>query len=391
MDKSLVFIWPPESYGPTSLFKHFTYLGESASYAKKFGRVKIIDLSVDHPTRYELERTIYDADLVFMPVELYTARRAVKLTKFIKQISKAKVFAYGTLPAINPKIITPYFDAVIRGESFEKALDNLFASPKQFSRKIHRGVYSIDESLSGDEWAFPALELLPLEKYFRISPNQLELRVQRGCPYNCTFCAEKYRTPGKKVYHRTSTKIAQFMEENPNHTFYLDAATFTFDKDWTLGTCHELSKLSPIKKWRTITRIDKLDKDTIQALSRAGCYKIGFGVETLNKDTQKSIRKIVNEEDIAKVTGIMRNHGIIPRAFFILGLPGQVKSDVDYAIDFAHRIKIEYRWKEYLPIQNALTVPSVEQCEQFERDCLLEHNIAGLSKKEYVKLLNIER
>lgn len=388
----LTFIWPREHYLPSSLFKHFAYLGEVAEYSKKLRDVSVVDLSVEPKTKNQLIELLSKSDFVLLPTEIYTVKESVKLSEFAHQVRNSiTTISYGTVASMNPKVLSPHFDFVLQRDSWEKGIEKLVNHPAEFKKKLSGNIYSVEEPLPGDQWAFPALDILPLKKYLEISPNQLELRVQRGCNYNCSFCAEKYRMPGRKAYHRTPERVLEFLAKNEGYKFYLDAATFTIEKDWALETCKALASLNPKRAWRAITRVDKLDHELVENMAKAGCYKIGFGVESLNQSTQREIHKIVREEDITEVVKLLQEHKIIPRAFLILGLPGQTKEDVDYAQDFMKNLRAEYRWKEYVPVEPILGFKKLEEFDIFDRGTFLMHPVEGLLQEDYLKLLTVER
>lgn len=384
------FIWPSEPFLPSSLFKHYTYLGEVAGHTRQFADTKVVDLSVDPRTRKEVLDVAAGGDINFIPVEVYSVRNAVSLAAMVRQAG-SKAVAYGTVAAMNPRVLAPHFDIVLQRDSWEKAIERMIKQPEEFARWTAEGVYLRAEPLASDQWAHPALDLLPTDRYLRIAPKQLEIRVQRGCDRKCSFCAEPIRNPGRKVYHRDPKSTAKFLADHEGNSFYLDAATFSLDKAWVIATSREIAQRAPTAKWRTVTRIDALDEELIREMSAAGCYKIGFGVETLNVAGQKRVGKIVQEKEIREKCRMMRDRNITPRAFFILGLPGQTLQDVQYAECFIRELGIERRWKEYMPVEDVPHLKNIDQFATFERGALRGHNIDGLEFREYLRLLSVER
>lgn len=387
---TLTFVWPQEPYLPTSLFKHFVYLGESAAYARKFGNVNLIDLSVDQKSKSEVLGTFERSDAVLVPVEAYNVRNGIKLAALAKSVGTTTV-AYGTIASMNPKILSQYFDAVISTGHWEKAIEKLSTSKTSFFQSLHDKQYTEAEPLSGSEWVHPPLDILPLSQYNRISPGQLEINVQKGCLYNCSFCAEKDLIPEKRIYQREPNSTAKFLLQNPGFNFYLDATTFTQDRGWAEETCKAISQVRPLRKWRTVTRVDQLDENIARTMADAGCYKVGLGIESLFTSTQRYIRKIINEDKILMSINLLRNVGIIPRVFLMLGIPGQTKEEVRYCLDFLDKNKIESRWKEYIPLDKIHLITSLSEFEQFERNNYQMHKIPGLSEEEYIRILSIKR
>jgi hypothetical protein len=93
MKKRILFIWPQEPFLPQGLFKHFVFMGELAEYCKKFGAVKLFDLSVKQEKRRKILDSAKNSDYIFIPIEAYTAINAVKLSKILKNNTNAKIIA----------------------------------------------------------------------------------------------------------------------------------------------------------------------------------------------------------------------------------------------------------------------------------------------------------
>ena len=126
-------------------------------------------------------------------------------------------------------------------------------------------------------------------------------------------------------------EIVKFFETNIYDRYFLDATTFTIDKKWVLNLCDAIrtANVPNIPKWRTVTRVDCLDEELCTAMSSAGCYQIGLGIESLSPNVQKNVHKVIQEQKIIQVFDMLKRNNIQPRGFFILGLPGQAKEDVD--------------------------------------------------------------
>jgi radical SAM superfamily enzyme YgiQ (UPF0313 family) len=389
MKKNITFIWPQEPFLPQGLFKHYVYLGETAQYTRQFGDVKIFDLSVKPETRKNIVSIARESDYVFMPIEAYTARSSKMLSELIKDNGEAKRIAYGTIASVNPRVLTPYFDAVLSKGSWEQAIKQIMISPDEFFSGLENRVHIERKQSDGTEWAQPPLDLLPMEQYLKVHPGQLEIRVQRGCAHNCEFCGEKYRVPERRVYHRDSSDIVKFINKNPDFFYYIDATTFTQDREWAIKTIREIGKTGI--KWRTVTRADKIDEELAKEFGENGCVKIGFGIETFSPKLQKQMRKIVKNETIVNASHYLNKYGVTPRGFLIMGLPGQTGDDVRETQKQLEDMGIEYRWKEYIPFSEIATIEDIQDFKKYERDKFPKHKIPGLTNEEYAKLLSIER
>ena len=388
-NKKVSFLWPQEPFLPQGLFKHYVYLGETAEYTRRHADVKIVDLSVRPESRKRMVRLAQESDYAFIPVEAYTARNAKHLSEFMSTNGNATTVAYGTVASVNPYVLKPHFDIVLSQGNWEHAIRKMISEPDEFGNNLNDGIHVESSSLDGSEWAHPPLDLLPMREYLGVHPNQLEIRVQRGCVFNCSFCGEKYRVPERRIYHRDPSDIVAFINKNPNFFYYIDATTFTQDRTWAIEASKAIGSTGV--KWRTVTRADKIDKELAETLGKYGCTKVGFGIETLSKDLQRRMNKVVNNDTIIQASKYLKEAGVTPRGFLIIGLPGQNGDDVRETQRMIDKFEIEYRWKEYIPFDEIATENDIANFEKYERTRFPKHNVPGLTVSEYTKLLSIER
>jgi radical SAM superfamily enzyme YgiQ (UPF0313 family) len=389
MGQKVGFIWSQEPFLPQGLFKHFVYLGETAQYTRGLSNVEILDLSVRPEKRGKLVQMSRECDYLLIPVEAYTVKSARLLSNLIKENGSAKRVAYGTIASVNPEVLSQHFDIILSKGNWEQAIKKMLLDYNSFNEELNGGIHTNSIPIDNSEWTHPPLDLLPMREYLRIHPDQLEIRVQRGCVHNCSFCGEKYRVPERKVYHRNPKDTLQFVKQNPNFFYYLDATTFTQDLEWAIETSKIMG--SAKVKWRTVTRADKITQRVAKEMGKNGCIKIGFGIETLSKSLQIKTNKIVELETIRQASAYLKEAGIIPRGFLIMGLPEQNGDDVRETQKKVEELGIEYRWKEYIPFDEISKIKEINDFERYERNRFPKHQVSGLSNEEYTKLLSIER
>ncbi len=390
MANKILFIWPQEPFLPQGLFKHFVFLGETAEYAKRFGEVKIYDLSVRPEKRKTILAEAKKSDYIFIPIEAYNVIDAINLSKTLRKNGDAKIISYGSVPSVNPFVLSPYFDYVLKNGHWQIAIKELILDKEKFEKSlINKNIYDKKCSFESHEWCFPALDLLPMEEYSKIHPNQLEFSVQRGCVFNCPFCNEKSKVPEARTYQRDPSEIVEFLKKNKGYYYYFDATTFTQNREWVRELC---KLIKPLKiKWRTVTRIDQIDEEFGKILSEAGCDKIGFGVESFLLERQKEFKKVMTPKIVREKSDILIKNGIVPRAFFILGLPNQTKEEILETQEQIEKLGIEYRWKEYISFEKVKEANTIEDFKIFERSNFPKHKIPGVSFELYNKLSSIER
>lgn len=381
-----LFLWPQEPFLPTSLFKHYVYMGETAASAKKAGSdVVVLDLSVSKISRKSFVDTIENSDLIFVSVEPYTALSSKKLVDSIRSVnSQKKIIGYGTAVTLNPKIFTQIFDYVIPSGFYQDIVPKIINGKKL---KYDNQQISLETPPSQLNWNSPLLEVLPVSEYDVISGGQLEINTQCGCLHNCSFCVEKRLFPKKAFYHRPPEQIRDFIESTGASKYYIDATTFSQDRSWCIDVCEKLSHIPRDFQWKTVTRIDCIDEEIAYWLNQGKCKQVSLGLETTSKRLQKSVRKNIEAEQVERAISLLQKNGITSRALLILGLPGQTAEDVNDTLEFVRNHNIPARWKEYQPLEKAAEFTKLEDFRVFERDGFFYHDIPGISKQQYMRIL----
>ena len=400
----ITFIWPPERVFTGSLFKHYTYFGETIGYLNELNKydINVMDCGVKQYSYSDLYKAA-QSDVVIIYVETYTIKSAKDIITFMKSSNpQLKVVVYGTACCYIPQYFAKDkdIDIVVYNSNWEVAiqryLDYLYDKTNKLCDVYHRQheeviYYKPGELIDESKWGLPPLDLLPVEDYFKVrGKRQLELAVNKGCGYNCALCAEKM-TFGHRDYRRSIDSIIEFIKgiDFSYDTLYFDSTTFTFNKDWVKKLCIRIIDEGLKVKWRTVTRIDSIDDEIIELMAKAGCYKISFGVETLSDDLQNNINKVIKFEDIKNSFDMVQKYGIVPRALIILGLPNQTNKQFRDTFEMLKSLNCEIRVKEYIPYNELLNdeIVNDEIINRFDRHKYYCENMQDMNKQEYMRYL----
>lgn len=93
--------------------------------------------------------------------------------------------------------------------------------------------------------------------------------------------------------------------------------------------------------WGCSTRADCLDKELLDEMYKAGCRSIFLGVESLNDNTLRTIRKGIAVEQVIETSRLIKGLGIRLEAAFILGLPGETKENMLSTIENAKKLNAD--------------------------------------------------
>jgi len=285
------------------------------------------------------------------------ARQALEIAKLSKKIlPESYVVMGGPYPSMmGPRILIRHeeVDATLIGEAeftfleFVKRLCNgesLGDVEGLIFRKENRiRSNPFSEPVSPlDQIPFPAREELPLHLY---GENAGSIFTSRGCPQRCIFCSRpvfgrKWRGHSadyvlEEIAHlREDYAISNLNILDDNFTFDLIRAEKILDgiiaKRWGLN----------IYFWNGM-RVDRMTKNLLLKMKRAGCTAINYGVESVEPDTLSFIRKGITLAQIEDALKLTQEVGIRANVFLMIGNPSDNDKVVDEIMEFVTKMGVE--------------------------------------------------
>jgi len=180
-------------------------------------------------------------------------------------------------------------------------------------------------------------ELPTPSKYFDFQ----HLSSSRGCPANCTFCGSP-QFWGRKVRFHSPEYFVEQLEQLYRRGitfFYISDDTFTMRKDRVIEICKKINEKDLKITWFSISRVNFVDEEMLYWMRRAGCIQISYGVESGSEKVRNVLNKNIRTDDIRRAFSLTTKYGILSRAYFIYGAPGESHETVQETIDLIHEIK----------------------------------------------------
>lgn len=180
--------------------------------------------------------------------------------------------------------------------------------------------------------------------------GMMSLHASRGCPYSCAYCNARLIW-GKGVGWREPVSIVEEMRSvrdkyGVNTAFFVDL-TFNADLEHTHALCDAIAKANLGISWYVLARPGnpqdriRIDRPLLKTMQRAGCVKIGFGVETVSPTVARSLRRICGNEYVVQLTRWMDELGILSKAFFIIGHPAEDEHYYDCLRDYLEKLSAD--------------------------------------------------
>jgi radical SAM superfamily enzyme YgiQ (UPF0313 family) len=163
----------------------------------------------------------------------------------------------------------------------------------------------------------------------------------RGCAWNCTFCGSP-EFWGHKIRSRSPENFVEelvLLYNKGINFFYFSDDTFTINKKQVVDICKRIIEKDLEITWFAISRVDHVDDETLYWMRKAGCIQISYGVESGAEKIRSLLNKSIKTEQIKKAFALTVKYGILSRAYFIYGAPGEAWETIQETIDLIHEIK----------------------------------------------------
>lgn len=205
-----------------------------------------------------------------------------------------------------------------------------------------------------DHIPFPARDLLPMDRYLNanlgtsawaVRQPSTTVIVGRGCPFNCTYCSTKLLT-GKTVRFRSPQNVINEIESlireyGIKGVSFIDD-TFTMSKEVVEGICDKLIESGLGIDWACHTHVNTISPELLKKMKKAGCTFISLGVESGNQYILDNfVKKGIRLEKVKEVFKWAKQSRITTGAYFLLGIPGETKLNMQETIDFAKSLNLD--------------------------------------------------
>ncbi|RJR27442.1 MAG: radical SAM protein [Desulfobacteraceae bacterium] len=163
----------------------------------------------------------------------------------------------------------------------------------------------------------------------------------RGCPWDCSFCGSPMFWGRRVRFHSPEYFVNQLemLHSRGINFFYFSDDTFTLKKERVINICRLIIERNLKISWFAISRVNYVDEDILYWMRRAGCTQISYGVESGSIEIRKTLNKQIDEESIVRAFSLTSRYGILPRAYFIYGSPGENWQTILQSIELMIKIR----------------------------------------------------
>lgn len=284
------------------------------------------------------------------------------LARMIRKRSNARIIVGGVHANLAPGDFFAFedspIDIVVVGEGEETLLELLEAQRRGGGLDSIAGVVyrDNDQVIHTDlrQSRFD-LEALPLPAYHKLdmkyylAPQRNLVRyillsgvhviTARGCPYSCTFCANRLRKVRYRPVDAVVQELQMLKETYDIDGFYILDDTFTIRAQRVIEFCDQMKKEKLDIIWGMEGRVNQFGDGVYNALKEAGCIQIDFGVESGSQRALNRVKKGIKVVDTERIFAKCRQDGIRTLANIMFNLPEETEQDVKDTLSLMRQIK----------------------------------------------------
>ncbi|MFQ5873659.1 MAG: B12-binding domain-containing radical SAM protein [Dehalococcoidia bacterium] len=181
-----------------------------------------------------------------------------------------------------------------------------------------------------DRLPFPDREVFSYERILKKFGHTADIMTGRGCPFGCTYCcnhALKQLYTGKGRFIRRCSvlrildEIEQVITRYQVTSLNFDDDTFTLQPKWLEEFCREYPKRFRLP-FSCNARVETVNKNSLAALKRAGCFQIQIGIESGSEWLrEKVLRRRMSNKKLMEVFSAAKEVGLQTYSFNMVGLP----------------------------------------------------------------------
>lgn len=234
------------------------------------------------------------------------------------------------------------FDYIFIGESEEQIINFWNHYLHDFLEHIYSSIQEIDvNKIPMPDWEIDGLNIELYNSSIE-GDRAFPIITSRGCDYSCAFCENKPK--GRRRERKidlVKDEIKLLLRNKIIRAFVFYDCCIVIGKNRAMQLKKMFKEINDelnVKpKWRAFMRADVVDFEIINILKEAGCYEIGFGIESGSDEILKNIKKDpCNRQANTDAIRVCREVGIKNKAFLVVGFPGETKKTINETIDWVY-------------------------------------------------------
>lgn len=394
MSKKVTIIYPPNNAEVFSVSPPLGALYLTSFLQEKKINVDVSDLNILKTWKKKVYSIVeQEPDIVALSSNAANFTNTLYIANLIKEInSNIEIIVGGPYPSCIPEEYLKHksIDLVCVGEGERTLYEYIMQGNNVNGLMVRRngnlfftGERKLIENI--DELPFPAIDQVNIKKYKFIFQQRKPISniiTSRGCPFHCTFCF--HGVHGHKWRARTPQNVVDEIKWQVNELgvkeFWIADDNFTFNLKRAEKICDLLIKENLDFCWQCTNgiRIDRITKDLLTKMKKAGCYSVALAPETGDPHIIKKIQKGFTLEQTEKVFRWCRELGIFTPIFIIIGFPFDTIKSAHNTMRFLKKVK-----PDFLSLHKFLPLPKTPIVKEYNIETFVDrgYQTAKLDKE----------
>ena len=196
-----------------------------------------------------------------------------------------------------------------------------------------------------DAIPFPSYDEFNLDEYLGLpetNERAAAIITSRGCPHRCLYCSaskfwkQKWRPRSAK---NVLDEIEWLYKDYRVKNFIFFDDNFTVRKARAIEICQGIIERNLNINWVAESHVTHINKELLSWMKKSGCYRIDYGVESGSPKILRNIKKGQTVEQIEKAFKLSHDVGIRPRAYLMVGNPGEDEVTINETIQLMKKIE----------------------------------------------------
>ncbi len=327
-------------------------------------KVKLVDLMAENDYRSSISEAVssFAPEIIGISVRniddqnmekpRFLLDQVKKVVACCRNISKVPIVLGGAGFSIFPAAALSYLEADmgIQGEgelSFPLLLNRLERGEDLSGTP---GLYLPASGLQGKRVLERNLDKFPLPNAssFSLVASEKEelwipLQTRRGCPMNCSYCSTA-TIEGRTIRKRRPDLIIEEIKSYAAagfRLFYFVDNTFNLPESYAKEICRKIIESEPAISWRCIIYPNRVDKELVGLMAKAGCREISLGFESGCEQILQKMNKRYTPDQVRQTAAMFKDCGIKQMGFLLLGGPGETRGSVEESLEFADSLNLD--------------------------------------------------
>ncbi len=155
--------------------------------------------------------------------------------------------------------------------------------------------------------------------------------TSRSCPYSCRFCASDWSKPVRLHSAEYVIDMFQTVSKNVDELLLCDD-TIAINRERIERICRGI--MGKGIRWACMIRANQADEDLLKLMKEAGCYYIGFGIESGSQRVLDILNKRTTVDMNHSAILLANKLGFYLTTSYMIGVPDETNEDMQATLAF---------------------------------------------------------